>query len=264
MERKCLWLSYSWKDNVDDDIDFIASEIEKKDITVKLDRYVLISGQRLWSQIESHIVNPSECDAWGIFLTQNSLSSEAVREEIAYALDRALNTRGAVFPLIGINSGGVDRALVPVSISSRLYVDLTDRDWLERVVSGVRGHSPQLERAELMPVLFKEYEIYGRSCIEARPRAGRWFPGIIAVPEDEWHCVDIVICAPAGKATMSGETSSQKYIGQGPDGRRWRGIQLNKNITPLYSLYLTLKSPVSSVLSGDLDGPKYEYRPVRK
>jgi TIR domain-containing protein len=94
-----LWLSYSWKDNVDRDVDFLAQQIESRGLKVKLDRFVLVAGQRLWPQIERHISDPHECDAWAIFLTHNSLSSQAVKEEIAYAVDRALKARGRHFHL---------------------------------------------------------------------------------------------------------------------------------------------------------------------
>jgi hypothetical protein len=78
--RKRLWLSYSWKDNVDEDVDFVAQEIEKRGVEVHQDRFVLVAGQRLWPQIEAAISDPQRSDAWAIFLTDNSLRSEPVRE----------------------------------------------------------------------------------------------------------------------------------------------------------------------------------------
>jgi hypothetical protein len=48
---KKLWLTYAWKDNEDQDIDFIVQELDPLDLEVRFDRRNLIAGQRLWDQI---------------------------------------------------------------------------------------------------------------------------------------------------------------------------------------------------------------------
>jgi hypothetical protein len=258
--QKKLWLSYSWKDNIDSDVDFIAKEIEKRGVGVKLDRFVIVAGQRLWSQIENHIVNPAETDAWALFMTQNSLQSEPVREEIAYALDRALKSRGRAFPLIGINPGDVDPKDVPALISTRLYVSLTDDDWLDRIVSGVHGTAPTLAAQEILPIVFKEYPQGQSIVIEARPRAGRWHPGAILVPESDWGKVRAVMQGPSGAPPSGGMVSFGEisYTGQGGD--KWKGYSVDHNITSLNSIYLTIEGRVEHVLAGQPNGAIYFYK----
>jgi len=85
-----IWMTYAWVDNQAKDIDFIAQEIGATGITVKLDRWNLKTGIRLWDQIENFIQNPAECDGWLLVATQASMGSEPCREEYAYALDRRL------------------------------------------------------------------------------------------------------------------------------------------------------------------------------
>lgn len=64
-----IWITYAWKDNEDGDIDFIAQELKRAGLEVKLDRWQLGAGQRLWPQIEHFITAPSESDAWLFYAT---------------------------------------------------------------------------------------------------------------------------------------------------------------------------------------------------
>ena len=89
-----VWLTYAWEDNKQGDVYFAAQELQRCGLTVKLDRWNISAGRRLWEQIEDFISNPEESDAWLLYATQASLQSEPCKEEFAYALDRALRTRG--------------------------------------------------------------------------------------------------------------------------------------------------------------------------
>ena len=95
-----VWITYSSVDNPDRDVDFVAQELIGAGVNVKLDRWKMTAGKRLWDQIANFISNRSESDAWLFYATQNSLASEPCREELAYALDRALKSRGEEFPMI--------------------------------------------------------------------------------------------------------------------------------------------------------------------
>ena len=53
-----------------------------------------------------------------IYVTRKSLNSEPCREEVAYALDRALQTRGDAFPLIRIFPERADLTLIPGAIAT--------------------------------------------------------------------------------------------------------------------------------------------------
>lgn len=74
-----------------------------------LDRRDIAAGKRLWDQIADKITDPEVCDAWVFLVSHNSLTSQPCREELAYALDRALESRGGVIPdvcvLFGAASG---------------------------------------------------------------------------------------------------------------------------------------------------------------
>ncbi len=94
-----VWITYAWADNEHGGIDFVAQELEEAGSTVKLDRWNISAGRRLWGQIENFIILPSESDAWLLIAINNSLASEPCKEEFSYALDRALNSRGQNFPM---------------------------------------------------------------------------------------------------------------------------------------------------------------------
>ena len=128
---KSVWITYSWDDNKEGDIDFIAQEISKKDIDIKLDRWNLQTGKRLWEQIDNFISNEEETDAWIMIASSNSLGSEKCKEEYYYALERALEKRGSDFPIITIFLSEVDKELIPTGIKIRLYASINDSDWIE-------------------------------------------------------------------------------------------------------------------------------------
>ena len=111
------------------DVDFVAQELVRTGLTVKLDRWNIEAGKRLWQQIENFISNSEESDAWILYATQNSLGSEACKEEYSYALDRALHQRGTTFPIIGLFPSSVDDSLIPAGLRTRLCVSITDPDW---------------------------------------------------------------------------------------------------------------------------------------
>jgi hypothetical protein len=182
-----LWLTYAWIDNENDDVDFIIQRLRDEGLDVHYDRRQIIPGQRIWPQIDKAIGDPEITDAWGIYVTEHSLRSEPCQEELAYALDRALRTRGSEFPIIGIFPRPIDRTLVPSSIATRLYVNTQAVDWAARVVDGVRRQRRESSR----PVDPFVCKIHNGGIIEVRPRAGRWAPFFAAVPK-------------AGKSRMSG------------------------------------------------------------
>ena len=46
-----VWITYAWADNKDRDIDFLAQELSASGLTVKLDRWNIGAGKRLWEQM---------------------------------------------------------------------------------------------------------------------------------------------------------------------------------------------------------------------
>ena len=253
-KKPTLFLSYSWKDNVASDVDFVAQEIESQGIKVKQDRFAIIAGQRLWPQIEKAISDPDQSDGWAIFLTQNSLQSEPIREEMAYALDRALTTRGANYSLIGISTGAVNAAELPRMIGSRLFVDLRDRDWVERVRSAVLGQLPNIQRSPVFPVEVTWHKYDGKPVMEIRPRAGRWYPVYFSVPNSEAELVER--CAPGPSGSPTGFTIFQGGQYADKNFQTWR---LTQNVTPIESLYVYFSQMPSRMIFGD-EKTRYEWK----
>jgi hypothetical protein len=242
-----LWLTYAWVDNDDLDIDHIVLKLRNTGLEVKLDRQHIIPGQRLWSQIDKAISNPEITDAWAIVATEDSLKSEPCIEELAYALDRALRTRGGKFPLIGIFPKPIDRDKIPSAIATRLYVDLRSTNWAEQVVAGVRGIAPLNPMAEVPPFVFKVYKRPVQLVLEIRPRTGRWYPCMIAIPASEYGLLGPVIAAPEGLPPSGGMTSSSEFKSQ--DGL-WRGVKINHAIDALNSVYIHFTEWPSTVVFG--------------
>jgi hypothetical protein len=139
-----VWITYAWDDNKNQDVDFVAHGLESAGVKVKLDRWNIHTGRRLWEQIEKFIQDKKQSDAWLMYATPNSLGSEACKEEYAYALNRDLHTRDGAFPVIALFPASVDTSLIPAGIRTRLYVSLTDPDWKERIVAAAEGRTPDV------------------------------------------------------------------------------------------------------------------------
>jgi hypothetical protein len=148
---KRLWLSYAWTDNKSDDVDFIAQELEANGLRVHLDRWNIVGGQRLWDQIGKAITDPNESDAWALYATQSSLTSDPCIEELNYALGRALETRGDVFPLIGIFQTQLSQELIPPALRVRLYYSIQSTTWAADVAAAARGEVAARSRPKVEP-----------------------------------------------------------------------------------------------------------------
>jgi hypothetical protein len=55
-----IWMTYAWNDNRDKDVDFLAQELQGTGLTVKLDRWNIGAGKRLWEQISNFITDPKK------------------------------------------------------------------------------------------------------------------------------------------------------------------------------------------------------------
>lgn len=251
------WLSYAWKDNESSDVDFTAQELIAAGLQIKLDRWNIQAGKRLWEQIEQYIQNPSLSDAWILYATQNSLGSEPCREEFAYALDRALKTRGSDFPVIGLFSGPVDMDLIPAAIRIRLFVSVTDPDWKERIVSTAERRSPAMSRNIVQPYQLTLHLASsasgGKLAIELRPRAGTWAPFFAAIPIAEKSQIELGLSrGPRGSVPhgcvlhMSGDATS--------DDGRWHITFAGDECTPTQSYYVLCRDLPSQLVFGVNNG----------
>jgi len=181
-----LWLTYSWSDNDEGDFDYLVQELESSNIPTTYDKISLIPGRKLWEQISDKIEN-GLLSAWAYLITPNSLSSSACKEELAYALQRALETKGDEFPLIGLLHK-VSIRDVPLALRIRLCVNLTNPDWIEEVRAGVEGIPPQRIIQTHLPYIVKVHYKYlnqnNHNAIEVRPRFGEITYWRLAFPSD--------------------------------------------------------------------------------
>jgi hypothetical protein len=247
-----VWITYAWADNQNGDVDFVAQELEQAGLQVRLDRWNISAGQRLWSQIENFIISPEQSDAWLLVATNNSLSSEPCKEEYAYALDRALSVRGQSYPVIALFLGSVDQNLIPAGIRTRLYVSITDPDWKERIVAAAEGRLHQIQRQQIQPFHIHIHQNQPGPkpiAIEVRPRAGVWAPFIAAVPMSEKENIDpSIMIGPRDVPTNTGILMKHGE-GTSPDGKMWVMTSGNQ-ATPTESYYIWCKSVPSTLVFG--------------
>jgi len=184
-----VWITYAWEDNKYGDVDFTAQELIRAGLDVKLDRWNLNAGKRLWEQIEAFIQDPSKSNGWLLYATQASLGSEKCKEEFSWALDRALEKRGGDFPIIALFPASVDDKLIPAGIKTRLFVSTTDPDWKERIVAAIEGRQASITKLRIEPYSLTVHEKGEEHVIEVRPRAGTWSPFLAAIPIVEKEAV---------------------------------------------------------------------------
>ena len=83
-----LWITYAWEDDTQGDLRYLVQELANVGVTAVYDKVALVPGQRLWDQIGEKI-SSGPFHGWAYLVTPKSLASQACKEELAYALDRA-------------------------------------------------------------------------------------------------------------------------------------------------------------------------------
>ncbi len=202
---KTLWITYAWLDNEDGDFNYLVSALSEAGVSARYDERVLIPGQRLWDQIANQIER-DDLNGWAYLLTRHSISSQACREELAYALNRALRSRGSDFPLIGLLHQ-LPMTEVPAPLRSRLCVDLGDSDWVEKVRAGLEKQPPFLMSVDTTNLKCRVHNPYlgdpNLYAVEFAPRFGEIHYWRIAYPGVGLQPVQKGI-GPAGGAGRSG------------------------------------------------------------
>lgn len=240
-----LWITYAWQDNAGRNFDFLIQELEKAGIDTTFDKVALVPGKRLWEQIAARIEDPT-LDGWAILLTRQSLKSEPCREELAYALNRALSTKGAGFPLIGLMDQ-IESDEVPAALKARLMIDLRDHKWPQQVLAGLKGVASE---KSLSPVTRYSWEyapnFQGSNsiAIKVRPRFGelrnwRFIYSEGAEPLD-WgigppkNPIMTMVVNGRLRHNVSGEIVT--YVGAGD------------SINPGYGCYIVFKEPLPKTI----------------
>src|SRR5262249_34075861 len=145
-------------------------------------------------------------------------------------------------PIIAVFPGPVDRDLIPAGIRVRLYVSLTDPDWVERVVAAVEGRATTVPKPPIKPysISVHPYDDPGgrwQYAIEDRPRAGVWSPFIAAVPLAERDQVNPFLRrGPFGHVPGPGMLHR---VGEGEsDDHQWWYCTAGEEATPTQSYYV--------------------------
>ena len=253
-----LWLTYAWKDNEEEQVDYVVQALKTQGLDVGIDRARLVPGQRLWAQLDAAITDPARSDAWAIYATRNSLSSEPCLEELAIALDRALRNRGGRFPIMGIFPEPLDRALIPAAIAVRLYVSLQDPDWAQRVAAGARRAAPEVPAADVAPFHIQEHRRNGELVVEVRPRAGRWHPFVVMVPVAERALLLNVEHGPSGRVPEMCMVMGACDVDGAPTHA---GKQIENVVDPLNSAYVTFSASPSEIVVGQRGQELVQIRP---
>jgi len=181
-----LWITYAWVDNDEGDFDFLVQQLGSNGVPALYDKIALVPGRHLWSQIADKISN-EPLAGWAYLVTPNSISSNACQEELAYALQRALETKGEEFPLIGLLHE-VSIRDVPLALRVRLCVNLANPDWMEEIRAATLGQPPGRPVEEQSPYVVKVHKPYLRDpnaiAVEIRPRFGELTYWRIGYPLD--------------------------------------------------------------------------------
>jgi len=212
-----LWLTYAWSDNEDGSVDHLYHRLRKHGVEVRMDRTDIWAGDYIWEQIDAAI-RSKEIDGWGFYVTEASLRSGPCREELQYALGRALKANGS-FPLIGILPHPVDDAILPRALSTRLYVRTNTLDWEAQIADRLSGTRSGGAIPEPSPVGFACHEHDGLKFVEVWPRTGTWSPTSAMAPADQNCQVIALYRLPRGRPASnfasngSGEYRRDNYLG---------------------------------------------------
>ncbi len=235
-----LWITYAWVDNEQGNFDFLVQKLGQSGIATSFDRITLIPGRRLWTQIADRI-SSSELAGWAYLLTPNSINSTACQEEMSYALQRALETKGSGFPLIGLMHQ-INIRDVPLPLRVRLCVNLAEPDWIEEIRAGLIGKPPNRVKTERDEFFCQAHYDYlgkkGHFALEVGTRFAELKYWRIAVPLDG----PPIISWGTGPRNAGGLSSFQHdaVSGEYPDigGVPMAFVGSGDSITPAISAYV--------------------------
>jgi hypothetical protein len=115
--------------------------------------------------------------------------------------------------------------VIPSAIATRLYVSLQESDWAKRVAAGANLEVPSQQQTKIAPYVLHATEEHNRLVIELRPRAGRWNPFVILVPDAQRERLLTVGFGPAGRPpAISLVLGTTEVEAEG----RYKGLQIEK------------------------------------
>lgn len=253
-----MWLTYAWKDNDDGDFHHLVARLEEAGLDVAYDRIQLVPGRRLWDQIAARITS-GDIAGWAYLVTPASLASQACREELAYALDRALRSTEEEFPLIGLIHGvPVDE--LPTALRVRFCVDVADPDWVDAVVAAIEGRPPKVEAPDPGGIRLDFHQSYGADgsygAFEFRPRFGEVTYWRLAFPVE---LADASVgSGPAGGGAVGGNMENYVDGNTEIEGMSMRFVGSGNTLTPGTSAYLSFHGQPPSAVCFGVSSQPYE------
>jgi hypothetical protein len=174
-----VWITYAWADNEEGNFEFLRQELADAGVEAAYDRVTLIPGVPIWKQIGERITE-DPINGWAILVTPSSLASKPCMEELSYALQRALEEKGADFPLIGLVPKGVPFSELPPVLRVRLCLSLEDSNWPELLRAGLERRAPGKVPQRVSRYIWAAHDRYiagegrpPRVAVEVRPRFGQ-------------------------------------------------------------------------------------------
>lgn len=169
-----LWITYAWADNAEGDFDYLVQKLATAGVQASYDRVALIPGQHLWAQLGARICS-DDLAGWAYLITPSSLASKPCQEELAYALQRAIESKDQAFPLIGLLHN-VSIREVPPALRVRLCVNLLNPDWIEEIRAAVEQRPPARQAPIQGDLIVRQHDAYlgnaRMKALEVRPRFG--------------------------------------------------------------------------------------------
>ncbi len=242
-----VWVTYAWVDDDEGDFEYLVQQLANCGVRAKYDKVALHRGQRLWEQIAKQIIE-GDYAGWAYLLTANSVESEACREELAYALHRALSDRGTDFPLIGLLH---DIAIedVPPALRVRLCISMANPNWCEEVRSAIEHRAPDLPATAATQYVWNvSYTARNGVTVEVRPRFGEALYWRFIVPAD----AEVVNWGhgPAGGGGISAtKTTAVESTGEF-NGEQVSWFGSGDRVSPGVSAYVELAALPSFVAFG--------------
>jgi hypothetical protein len=243
-----IWITHAWADDTSGNFDYIISRLEAVGVEARYDRRDLVPGLPLWPQIEDRITK-DPIDGWGIILTRHSLSSRPCREELNYALGRALGAKGEQFKLIGLLDGDVPMSDVPAPLKTRLCVNLENAGWPTLVRKGLEGEAHGGPAPFVSEYHWTVHSRYKRSAtapaypaVEVRPRFGQIGAWIFLVPPG----TKVMDCAPG---SAGGHPLNQWRVNCSPPSPDQKGVITEGPMTGAAFEYFGAADPLSTTRS---------------
>jgi len=237
MNKPNIWITYTWKDNEKGNFDYIVQELKAIGIESRYDKIELIPGRHLWDQIGDKIIN-GPFSAWCYLITPESLKSKPCKEELAYALYRAMSDKNDDYPLIGLVHG-VSISDIPPALKVCLCVNLADPNWKEQIKAGIEAKPPQSETTSQTQFIYQTYKKDTSITIEVKPRFGEVMYWRFAIPKNvkviKWGY------GPAGGGSISGsKTNSLEGLQGKANGVPTTYFGTGDKLSPGISAYVVL------------------------